>query len=458
MDLIAGRSPCFKPPWRAWRIAPLGAVPGASGGGTLRLRVGYSAGLGMKPLGPRMEAMQARRAAGDPVASLDDLKASLVPVVVVDGRPAAAGWGAIDLPLAEGRHLVEVQSLHSRTWRAVDIAAGKTTRLDYVGVLGEAHRAYATGDLRGVLAGNTGHTLGPRGRLNYFQYLPALSRHRRSVIVAILAMLLCPLVLVAGINLGVLTEHGPVGQAVGFAFLFGIPAAALACWGLRVAWTFLRYNRLRPEAPLPTRPFAPDGALAPVVLDPDGEPPALGHGGAGLLIEARFVKEDLSSEDLARQLDPGQKRIDHRQRKALDRLGELVPIRHRSPVPPPEVILDGTPVGASWTRMWLEVPPGRHLVQALTPASPLPVSTAAGPPETGRTDIEIGPGQVVRVELLVAVTAVPDPREPVLHGWSCRIVEFGPAAAPVRPQAPKADLRGGLRRMWTNRYWDEPVR
>jgi hypothetical protein len=166
----------------------------------------------------------------------------------------------------------------------------------------------------------------------------------------------------------------------------------------------------------------------------------------------------LTSEALARQLAPGRVRIDHRQRKALDKLGELVPIRHRTAVPPPEILLDGMPVDVSWTRMWLEVPPGRHALEVRTPASPLPVTTGPDAPETRSTGFEIAPGQMVRIELAVAVTAVPDPRDPVLHLWACRIDDFGPAAARPLPQAPKADVRGGMRRMWSNRYWEEPAR
>lgn len=457
MELTAGRSPCFKAPWRAWRIAPIGAAPSAPGGGVLRLRTGYSRGLGGKPLGPRAEAYRARRLAGDPVASMDDLKASLVPVVLVDGRAVAAGWGSIDLPLPAGRHLVEVQSLHSRTWRAVDIQAGARTKLDYVGVLGEVHRDFASGELRGALAGNTGHTLGPRGRLRFHQYLPALAGHRRGVIVAMLAMLLCPLILVGAVRLGLLSGDGPVPQAAGFAFVFGIPVVAIAGWGLRVGWTYLRYNRLGPEAPLDTGPFTAPGLAAPTVLDPCGEAPALRPGSAGLLIEARFVKADLTSEELALQLPAGQARINGAQRKALDWLGELVPIRHRTAVPAPEIVLDGTRVAASWTRMWFEVAPGRHRVDVRTPEAPLPV-LGADESAAEVAAFDVAAGQVARIELVVDVTAVPDPEQPLLHRWSTRIDRFGPQRAPSDTPAPKADLRGGLQRMWTNRYWEAPER
>ncbi|MDN3238747.1 hypothetical protein [Glycomyces tritici] len=458
MELTAGRSPCFKAPWRAWRIAPIGRMPSAPGGGVLRLRTGYCRGLGGKPLGPRAEAYRARRSAGDPVASMDDLKAGLVPVVLVDGRAVAAGWGSIDLPLTAGRHLVEVQSLHSRTWRAVDIQAGSRTDLDYVGVLGEVHRNFAIGRLHGALAANTGHTLGPRGRLNYRQYLPALAGHRRSAVLAVVAMLLCPLILVGAVRLGLLTAGGPVPEAAGFVFVFGIPVAALAGWALRVLWTYLRYNRLPPEAPLDTRPFTPSELAAPTVLDPEGETPALSPGSAGLLIEARFVKADLSSEELARQLPSGQARINGAQRKALDWLGELVPIRHRTAVPAPELVLDGARVAASWTRMWFEVAPGLHRLELSAPEAPLPVPGGSDDAAREVAAFEVAAGQIARIELVIDLTAVPDPERSILHRWDARIDRFGPRGAQPETPAPKVDLRGGLRRMWTNRYWEAPER
>jgi hypothetical protein len=123
-------------------------------------------------------------------------------------------------------------------------------------------------------------------------------------------------------------------------------------------------------------------------------------------------------------------------------------------VPPPEILLDGVPLGAFWTRMWWEVPPGTHRLEARTPAAPFPVEGEARPPHTAASTFTVAAGQVARIDLAVTVTAVPDPLRPVLHLWDCRIDRFGPATDRATPEAPKADLRGGLRRAVTGRHWE----
>ena len=91
-----------------------------------------------------------------------------------------------------------MQSQHSRVWRAVDIAAGKTAALDYIGMLGDRHRSYGEGEPSGRAAELSGHALGPRGRLRYWQYLPANARSRLSFAVFLLA--LCAAVPVPGLT------------------------------------------------------------------------------------------------------------------------------------------------------------------------------------------------------------------------------------------------------------------
>ncbi|MEU5155325.1 hypothetical protein [Glycomyces sp. NPDC021274] len=438
-------SPSFRPPRPGWEIARIGE-PRPADGGVLDLRVGHCGGATDKTPAQAAVNISERRKAGDPIAVWSDLRSSLVPVVLVDGTPVATGWGRIELPLPAGRHLIEVQSQHSRTWRAFDIAAGKATKLDYIGMLGEAHRAYGEAELRWNLQGLHGHTVGPRGRLNYFQYLPANAKERKSFLAFMLAALvgatLSAALAYAGVPAGIAIPAGAV-----------IWASALAAWGIRVLWTHLRYNRLAPEAPLDTRPFT-RGTAAPLVLDADGDLPELGPGAAAVLLDARFLKADLASDELALQLPEGQDRIDGKQAKAFNAVGEVVPIRHRYAVPPPEVLLDGVALGAFWTRMWLAVPPGTHRLEVRTPAAPLPVEGRAHQPHTAVATVNVDAGEVARVDLSVTVTAVPDPLRPVLHLWHCRIDRLGPAAAHEAPAVPRADVRGGLRRAVTGRYWE----
>ena len=446
--MIHGNSPRFKAPWSAWRVTELGTSREAPDGGRLDLRIGYCLGADPKTPAEKLETIDRRRRAGDPVASKGDLRSSLVPVAMVDGEPVATGWGRVDLPLAAGRHLVEVQSQHSRAWRAVDIEPGRTVKLDYIGMLGDQHRKYATGEVRGEAADYTGYTLGPRGRLDFWQYLPANARNRRSFIAVLLAMFASAAL---AWGLGALGADAGVAVLVGAALWVG----ALAFWGVRILWTYLRYNRLAPEAPLDTSPIAPTGTIAPLVIDHDGTPPETSPDASAVLIDARFLKADLESSELALQLPQGQWRIDGRQRRALDALGEIVPVKHRFAVTPPRIEIDGVPVAASWTRMWITLAPGRHRVRASTPDAPLHVASGAAPPETGTVEIDVAQGETVALDLIVIVKAVPDPAEALLHAWDCRIEAFTSASEAPSRFAPKADVRGGIRRAATGRWWEK---
>ena len=173
-----------------------------------------------------------------------------------------------------------------------------------------------------------------------------------------------------------------------------------------------------------------------------------------MVIDARFLKSDLSSRELALQLPGGQHRINRPQRKALDRIGELVPIRHRQAVPPPRIALDGRDIGTSWTRMWFEVAPGPHRIDVRTPESPLPVPGGGGETDRRVFTFDSQVGQVVRIGLVVSVTAVPDPDHATLHRWECRIDRLGPQPVRAGAEAPRADVRGGIRRDLTGRYWE----
>jgi hypothetical protein len=75
-------------------------------------------------------------------------------------------------------------------------------------------------------------------------------------------------------------------------------------------------------------------------------------------------------------------------------------------------------------------------------------------PHTAAATVNVAAGEVARIDLAVTVTAVPDPLRPVLHLWHCRIDRVGPATARATPAAPKADVRGGLRRAATGRHWE----
>lgn len=449
--MIFGGSPRFSAPRPGWEVKPLKETRAPAGpSGSLDLRIGYCADAGPKTIAEQAADLQQRRLAGDPVASMNDLRSSLVPVVLVDGEPVATGWGRFTLPLKAGRHLVEVQSQHSRAWRAVDVTAGAAAKLDYIGMLGDRHRGYGEGPQRGHLGRLTGYTLGPRGRLTYFQYLPANAKYRLSAVVFML-FLLC------GVAIMWNSAFTGVPVSTTFPIAIGVFLFGGALWGGRVLWTWIRFNRAVPEAALKTPEallqVSGGPVLAPEILDPAGPVPGPRPGAAVLVLDARFLKDDLSSEELAMQLPPGRDRIGPGERRALDKLGELVPIAHRFAVPPPEVALDGTRVAATWTRMRLEVPPGPHRLSVRTLLPPLAVPRVTEPEERTAA-FEVEAGDVALIDLTVSVHAVPDPVGPLLHRWECRIDAFGPGDEREAVAAPKADVRGGLRRAWTGRWWE----
>src|SRR5690606_39868216 len=91
-------------------------------------------------------------------------------------------------------------------------------------------------------------------------------------------------------------------------------------------------------------------------------------------------------------------------------------------------------------------PPGRHRRRARTPAAPLPVPAGQAPPQVGEIEVAAVAGRTVPLALTVTVEAVPDPAEPLLHRWECRIERLTSEAEETPPAAPKADVRGGPRR------------
>ncbi|THV42701.1 hypothetical protein [Glycomyces buryatensis] len=459
MDLTAGLSPVFKAPWAGWKLTELGERRASADAGKLSLRVGYCGITDSLRDSWGVEKSSARERAGDPIESKGDLRSSLVPVVVVDGEPVATGWGSLDLPLTPGRHLVEVQSQHSRAWRAVDIRSGRTAKLDYIGLLGDQHRSYATGQVRGGFAHLSGYTLGPRGRLDFWQYLAANVRGRRVtrrfVPAAFCIVFVCGPLMAAGA-----IESEWIRTNIGIIALAAV-AALFMLWALRIVWTSLRYNRLEPEEPLDPRPFTHSGWVPLLVLDPSGPAPEPEPGRAAILIDARFIKTDLTSADLTRQFPAGKKVLYSWNCRQLDKVGEIVPVRHRFAVPPPEILLDGQALPASWTRIWLQLEPGRHRLEVRSPQSPLPVPTGEAAADSESFEFTAEEGGTVGIDATVEIKAVPDPTEPVLHEWRSSVarLQTGPTD-PERGPAPNLDIAGDLVHMITKspqmRYREGP--
>lgn len=442
MDLIAGWSPVFRAPWRGWRLTEVGRRRDLDRAGTLSLRVGYCDGPRPQYTLRMQRDLKNRRRAGETVDTNEHVRSSLVPVILVDGEQVASGWGHLRLPLTPGRHLVEVQSQHSRAWKIVEIREGKTAKLDYVGMLSGMHQFYGTEQVWGRHAHLHGYTLGPRGRLHLWQYLPVNGRRRRSWNLAMIAIVLCiPLMILVRDR----QMPSPFGGSVPIAgVLFSVISLCFLIWLVRVAWTATWYNYAGSESPHEVRPF---GAQPVVVLDPEGPAPKPEPGQAAIVIDARFIKENLSLENLLersptgrRLLESGRPRLS-RHRRRLDKLGEFAPVQHRFAVPPPEIILDGRPLAGSWTRMWVRLSPGRHRLEVRTPQSPLPVRGGQAASDVQSIDFTVQEGNTAGIDVTVTVDAVPDPDEPVLHGWTSRVVRLcGGPAEPIQRRLPHVDV------------------
>lgn len=463
MDVTAGTSPVFRAPWPEWKLTELGDRPTPTNPGRLTLRIGYCLPVEGISVAEGIEDFSRRKHEGDPVvSSIGKMKSSLVPVVLVDGRAVATGWGSLDLRLSPGRHLVEVQSQHSRTWRAVEIRAGKTTRIDYVGMLGDQHITYATNQVRGAFAHAHGHTIGPRGRLDYWQFLPVNARRRRAGSLTMWGLLIGLLGFYTVISQDWMAD--PIRIGLG-AMLLSWPVIGFVILQLRTAWSSLRYNRLEAEDPLDSAHLGSHGSTRVSILDQKGPAPEPEAGEAALLIDARFIKADLGKLELAIQLPSGQGVINRKQRRRLHYLGEIVPVRHRFAVPPPEILLDGRPLAATWTRMWLQLSPGRHTLEVRTPQAPMPVPSGESSVDVQTIEFSASAGSTSGIDLTVLVKAVPDPTEPLLHEWSTSVARLcGGPTEELRGPAPRLDIVGAIKHSWssntvrdrTGADWNQP--
>ena len=95
----------------------------------------------------------------------------------------------------------------------------------------------------------------------------------------------------------------------------------------------------------------------PLVLDADApERIAPAPGWAGLGLHLRFMIDEYSPELLAVLAGAGGTRAPMQRWRTL-RIGEPEAPACRPWIPAPEVFVDGQAVWASWTRMWLQLPP-----------------------------------------------------------------------------------------------------
>ncbi|RRS01413.1 hypothetical protein [Glycomyces terrestris] len=334
------------PPFKGWAVRPHpdAAVPVRAG---RRLKPGAAAGRGP-------HAVVVVRTAWRNQDSRDvhpSLRVSrpLVPVVSIDGVPVSWGWGTTEMTVDPGDHLIAVASSHSRCYQTVDLEAGERRELDYASIIGSTAHWYAEAgaQIRDLTA------FGPRrpgpGGIGGF-HLVAVGG----------------LVLAAALTAVAIASPDPTADLLVPAVIWGAAGLGLGIGIVAITASLMqeaRARRIVTAAP-------PTGAapLAVRVLDADTpERLAPAPGWAGLNLHLRFEIEAHPEPALA-ALAGGRKPGPLQRWRAI-RIGEPEPPACRPWVPAPEVLLDGEPVAASWTRMWIQLAPGAHdLVVRTAPA------------------------------------------------------------------------------------------
>ncbi|MFB9659623.1 hypothetical protein ACFQS3_07605 [Glycomyces mayteni] len=372
------------PPFRAWaaRPHPDAAVPVRAGRRLDERTDPAAAVVVVRTAWRNQDSREAR----------PSLRASrpLVPVVSVDGVPASWGWGATELTLAPGPHLVAVAAGHSRCYRRVDLAAGERLELDHKGILGVAADRFAlAGELRDPVS---------------FK-----ERRRPEAVGRYYLLLLAGAAAAAALTWTVLSNPGALAAAPAAAVTVGLGIGAVA-----VASALRKQARLRRVA-VAAPPAAGD---SPVVLDAD-EPArtAPAPGWAGLGLHLRHSLDRYPPEAVA-ALAGGTPNLLQRWRTV--RIGEPEAPECRPWVPAPEVLLDGRPLDAGWTRSWTQLAPGEHELIVRVPAS-----GQAGPGTDvdlsraeHRTAFRAEAGETTWIAVHAAVAAVPAAHGPHLASYA----------------------------------------
>ncbi|WP_112133496.1 hypothetical protein [Glycomyces dulcitolivorans] len=374
------------PPFRAWTARP---HPDAA--------VAVRAGRRLGPKAGGDSAIVVVRTAWGNQDSREwrpSLRASrpLVPVVSVDGVPASWGWGTTELTLAPGEHLIAVASSHSRCYRLVNLGRGERLDLDHLSLIGDGAHRYA-------LAGNEIRDL------TYFGT-------RRGGFSWYYAVVIGGLVLAAGLTALMLAEP----DAASYALMYGAIGIGLGIGVAAIVSSLVKQARLRHVVTAP-----PTIGAAPIVLDAD-EParmaPAPGWAGLGLHLRYEFERY---GPDTVAALAGGKPNLLQRWRTV--RIGEPEAPECRPWIPAPEVLLDGRPVRAGWTRSWMQLAPGEHelTVRVPVPRSQIGPDTVVDLGEEYQVRFRAVAGETAAVALCADVAAVPAPQGPHLARFRIRL-------------------------------------
>lgn len=326
----------------------------------------------------------------------------VIPLVSVDGHPAAWGWGTVKLTLTPGQHLIAVTSSHSRCYRTVILDRGDRTELDYTSVIGAtAHRYREAGsEIRDLTA-----------------FEP---RRRERGPGAHLAIAASGTAIIAGFAALAIASTPAASTLIGSA-VWGSAGLGLSIGIAVIATSTVR--QMRGSRRIVAVPPQTTDEWVPRILDADAPQrldPALGWAALGLHL--RFELEPYAPAALAALASTTRSYLWQRWRAI--RIGEPAPPVCRPWIPPPLVLLDGKEVPAGWTRMWMQVPPGEHEIVVRVGAPPSQVDD--------RTILDFGQAEIRRRFTTTAgtttgfaftadITAVPAPDRPRLAEYRPRL-------------------------------------
>lgn len=314
----------------------------------------------------------------------------LVPLVSVDGSPASWGWGVTKLTLPPGEHLIAVSSSHSRCYRVVNVRRGERLDLDYSAVIGATAHHYSE-------AGNM-----LRDRTSF-----GVRRRGPGAVGWVYLIALAGIVLISLLMAAVLIGPDNTPELIGGIAVFGAVAVGLGV-GVSVVLGSLVKQRRQRRVRVAEPPAGRD-PQAPRVRDADApERLAPAPGWAGLGLHLRFEIEEYAPAALEALASGG--KLSPMQRWRAIRIGEPEVPACRPWIPAPEVYVDGQPVKAGWTRMWMQLPPGEHdlMVRVGVPRSQIGPHTVVDVSRAEyRGRITVPEGKTTELRMTADVSAVP---------------------------------------------------
>jgi hypothetical protein len=328
----------------------------------------------------------------------------LVPLVSVDGVPASWGWGTTKLTLPPGEHLIAVTSSHSRCYENVHLERGQRIDFDYTSIVGAtAHRHYEAGNQAYDLTRFRERRRGPGSTGWYF------------------LIVLGGMAVMGAATAAAIANPSGFSAAIGNTLVIVAIALGLGVGVAVIAGSLARQARLRrttvADSPAERNPQGPR------LLDADApERIAPAPGWAGVGLHLRFTIDEYCPEVLAALAGGGNLSVMQRWRAI--RIGEPeVPVC-RPWIPAPEVFIDGKAVRASWTRMWLQLPPGEHelVVRVVAPRQQIGPQTVVDLRRAEyRRTIRLTAGEIYQETVTAEITAVPRPDRPELAEYRARL-------------------------------------